>query len=368
MIKNLPVLYAIASTGKIKTWAVTVIGNEDGTAVIRKTFGYLDGTKQTNDKLISKGKNIGKANETTPFDQAVGEAQSAWNKKKDEKYMEQVPEEGKDAGFVLPMLAQKFSDRKHNIQYPAFAQPKLNGVRCFAKKVSETEISYTSRKGKSFNGSLGHLTPHLLDAMEIGQIFDGEIYSHGLTFQQIIRRVKKFREDSNVLQYWIYDRAEEEMTFMSRIGSVYRQVPEDHPLLIKVLTEVVREEREVYEAHDRYVKEGFEGVIIRNAKAPYLFDHRSKDLQKYKEFTDEEFPIVGGDEGSGNDAGCVIFRCRTKEGKEFSVRPRGSVNQRREWFQNLGNLVGRELTVRFQELSEERVPIFPVGIAIRDYE
>jgi hypothetical protein len=30
--------------------------------------------------------------------------------------------------------------------------------------------------------------------------------------------------------------------------------------------------------------------------------------------------------------------------------------------------VGQMLTVRFQEKSEDGVPIFPVGLGIRDYE
>jgi DNA ligase-1 len=30
--------------------------------------------------------------------------------------------------------------------------------------------------------------------------------------------------------------------------------------------------------------------------------------------------------------------------------------------------IGKMLTVRFQELTTDRVPRFPVGLAIRDYE
>ena len=60
--------------------------------------------------------------------------------------------------------------------------------------------------------------------------------------------------------------------------------------------------------------------------------------------------------------------CQLDNGKEFHVRPRGSRDLRREWFKDLKNIVGKELTVRFQELSEDGVPIFPVGVVIRDYE
>jgi len=35
---------------------------------------------------------------------------------------------------------------------------------------------------------------------------------------------------------------------------------------------------------------------------------------------------------------------------------------------NLDDLIGKKLTVRYQEKSEDGIPIFPVGIVVRDYE
>ena len=40
--------------------------------------------------------------------------------------------------------------------------------------------------------------------------------------------------------------------------------------------------------------------------------------------------------------------------------------QRREWFQNGAAYVNKKLTVIFQELSEQGIPRFPVGKAIRE--
>jgi DNA ligase-1 len=39
-----------------------------------------------------------------------------------------------------------------------------------------------------------------------------------------------------------------------------------------------------------------------------------------------------------------------------------------ELFQNGSEYVGKKLTIRFQELTDEGLPRFPVGIAFRDYE
>ena len=113
---------------------------------------------------------------------------------------------------------------------------------------------------------------------------------------------------------------------------------------------------------------GFEGLILRNCNGIYEVNKRSYDLQKYKHFIDEEFDIIDFTEGTGDEKGLIIFICETKSGKTFSVRPKGNHEYRKELFDNGDYLIGKKLTVMFQEYSGEGVPRFPVGITIRDYE
>ena len=42
--------------------------------------------------------------------------------------------------------------------------------------------------------------------------------------------------------------------------------------------------------------------------------------------------------------------------------------QRAEWLARAPDLVGKALTVKYFQLSDDGVPRFPVGIALRDYE
>ena len=116
----------------------------------------------------------------------------------------------------------------------------------------------------------------------------------------------------------------------------------------------------------KWVSEGYEGIMLRNTFGMYLVNHRSHDLQKYKEFLEDEYVIVGFKEADGRDKGTIIWICMTPEGREFSVRPRGSLEMRRDWFENGSKYIGKKLTVIYQELSEMNVPRFPVGKAIRD--
>lgn len=361
--KSKPVLYGLTSAGKVKRWQVSAVENNDGTASVWKEHGQVGGQLQKTERIVKTGKNVGRSNETTPYEQACLEAISAFKKKTDKGYT--TDPSGKSE-VRLPMLAQRFTKAGHHIQYPAICQRKLNGVRCFAEKISETEIDFSSRKGKSFNGTLGHLTPHLLPVMTIHEIFDGEIYVHGFTFQQIIRLVKKYRPgQTEKLEYWIYDIADPDTPQHERSGKLLNRL--NQPLYC-VPNVVADSSVAVHKYHDIFVKEGFEGIIIRNQLGHYKFNHRSQDLQKYKEFFDKEVTIIGGKEGEGVETGCVVFLCRDENGNEFSSRPRGSRELRKKWFKEIDRLVGKELTIRYQELSEDEVPVFNVGIAIRDYE
>jgi ATP-dependent DNA ligase len=350
-------LYAKSSNGKIKTWEIEARGN---TMVIRN--GYLDGKIAEQTKEI-EGKNLGRSNETSAEEQCVLECKSKWQKKIDEQYTTDQNDikDYTDQEVLLPMLALNYRDRAHDIKFPCYIQPKLNGVRCIYQNGK-----FMSRKGKEYT-TLSHLVPEL---KKLGIIIpDGEIYAPELTFQEIIRLVKKDRgEDNSTLQYWIYDQVNQD-TFEERTRNIQGHFGTQNFIkLVRVETILVNSEEEIKKYHDKWVREGFEGAIIRNSDGRYKVKHRSKDLQKYKEFFDAEFEIVGGHEGSGPDAGTVVFEVKTKDGKVFSVRPKGTRELRTQYLMELCNLIGKELTVRYQNLSEDGIPIFPVGLAIRDYE
>jgi len=365
-MKTFPKLYEKSSTGKVKQWCISV-SSKVNDAIIRVEFGTDDSKLRVSEKKLTAGKNLGRANATTAYEQAVSEAESTWKKKLDKGYVYDLK---KLNDFVLlPMLAHRFQQRKHDIVYPACVQPKLDGVRCLAKKIDENTIKYYSRMGKEFT-TLEHLTPGLLKLMKINQVLDGEIYSHDLTFQEMIRLVKKLRPKSKTLEYHVFDMVDTKETFKKRAENL---MPiffgmNEKSLLKFVKTEEIKEQLAVKPMHAKYVMLGYEGLIIRNMNGLYKLNGRSKDLQKYKEFKDEEFEIIGGQESTGTEAGCIIFTVKNKKGQEFAVRPRGSFGQRKKWMKDIDTLTGKKLTVRYQELTDDGIPRFPVGISVRDYE
>ena len=120
--------------------------------------------------------------------------------------------------------------------------------------------------------------------------------------------------------------------------------------------------------HDAYVHMGFEGIMIRDRRGKYLLAERSNNLLKFKKFQTEEYEIIGSNEGTGKDAETVIWICKNQRGESFAVRPTGSLAERKRMFIDRNKLMGKMLTVQFQNLTEYGFPRFPVGLGIRDYE
>ena len=108
--------------------------------------------------------------------------------------------------------------------------------------------------------------------------------------------------------------------------------------------------------------------MIRDPEMGYEIGKRSYSLLKLKDFVDAEYRIVDVVDGDGSDVGLAIFELETDSGQRFNCRPEGSQENRAELFKNRRQLVGRYMTVRYQELSRDGIPIFPVGVGIRDLE
>jgi DNA ligase-1 len=321
-----------------------------------------------------------------------------------------------DAGPFLPMLAQTFnpadaivsggpsvSKKKKVITFPCFVQPKLDGLRCVSYSTHGAGggcgcgVALQSRTGAFFTG-LPHiaaaLRPYLSQHPNI--VIDGELYTDQMPFEELAGLIKKKKitdDDVERLKkvkyhvYDIYDRKLPEMPYSERLGvlaaavrrcgcvandtltasgRILRSDTEAATVVVLVRTEKVAALGDFRRLFAEFVEAGYEGIMLRNAAGVYSANYRSNDLQKYKEFMEEEYMITDFTQGEGRDAGAVIWVCETADGKEFSVRPRGSMEQRRAWFREGESYIGKNLTVIFQELTEEGKPRFPVGKCVRE--
>ena len=367
-----PPLFKLPSKNKPIIWAVETFPGENGYWIIQVTSGYVDGKKQQFPTVVKKGKNIGKSNETTIEQQANMNAQSLWNKCIKEGYVEDLD---KYKPLKLPMLAKDYREYSHKMTYPAIVQPKLEGVRCFARKVEESRVVFISREGNEFP-NLQYMADFVVGILGVGEELDGEIYHHGMDFEDITSLLKnpEYQEDrERLLKFHVYDLpTDKNIPTSERITELERRfslLPEVSPLEL-VHSSGVDNEEEMYEAFTAYVESDYEGIIIRNKDSFYEYGRRSYGLMKYKEFLDEEFEILGVKAGEGKFENQAIFTCRSKINPEesFEVVAKGKAELKEWYLQNGPSLVGKQLTVQYQRLTKYGLPYLPVGIAVRDYE
>jgi ATP-dependent DNA ligase len=222
----LPPLYTIAKTGKKMVWKVWVLND-----TLFNMHGYVDGKLVVSRRII-KGKNEGKANSTTPEQQALLVAKRTWAKKLDKNYApdsddedgtsmyEDTLREKNDQGgtnhgiggakgkkkaridnlvapdlelSILPMhaISKQFSftpgcykyyrDAKKE-RYSFYVDRKLDGYRCIARVQSDGGVVLTSRTGKQFPwlARIRKAVQELLADADDDIILDGELYTESL--------------------------------------------------------------------------------------------------------------------------------------------------------------------------------------------
>lgn len=417
--KAFSTLYSIAISGKVKVWDIHVEERGPKRVDIVVETGYEDGKRTPHVTTITEGKNLGKKNETTPYEQAILEAQSKWNKKRDrEGFQESIPTTSSQPilaktehtlPFVRPMLAKtyeptKAGKQKKGIKFPCAMQPKLDGHRTITSvHLQSGDIVHYSRNGVRID-SVPHIAPviqgylmkkggkdwAIIQQSQVPVVWlDGELYTDQVPFETLsglLRRksVKEMTledlEKSKQIQYWIFDiyvPTEPGLTFQQRYD-ILERVKWWGPLLKLVPNTNAESPKDVERILQEYLKKKMEGAILRNWDAPYAVGQRSSDLQKYKLFQDAEFPIIGFHEGRGDEEGAIIWECEVPKGlspndkgaqKTFSVRPTGTREERKNLFhratKNFKEFKGKLLTVKFQDWTEDGVPRFPEGIAIR---
>jgi DNA ligase-1 len=374
--KLFPSLYKLTATGALQVWEIRTEGN-----VIVTSWGQVDGARQGARDTIKAGKNVGRTNETTPVEQAQAEAQSQWEKKTKRGYTptpdKAMAGEVEDVieGGIVPMLAHRFDEQGHKIKFPAFAQGKLDGHRCIAI-VKDGKATLWSRTRKPITS-----VPHIVAQIEAlvskncveNIVLDGELYSHNYKdrFEELTSFIRQEtpKAGHEVVEYHIYDLANEHPQDHRcfELQNLFRMVgPKFAPALRVVETVAVETEDEMMEAFERFLAQGYEGLMVRNAAGMYV-NKRSADLQKVKEFQDSEFEVVGIEEGRGKLAGHAIFVCKTATGEKFNVKLKGETSELKKYFDDPSLAIGRKLTVKYQGITNKTgVPRFPVGERFRE--
>lgn len=185
-------LYALNKDGSFQCWKVFTVGDQ-----VVVEFGKVDGKKQQK-VTTCKPKNVGRSNETTAEEQAWVEAVSKWEKQVRLGYRESKDDLHTQENFS-PMLAHDAIKRSRSIVYPAYVQPKLDGVRALVTLDKDGIPVFNSRGNKTYpvQGALLQQVKELAEHSGFDK-FDGELYIHGLSLQKIVALAKKWRTPGDI--------------------------------------------------------------------------------------------------------------------------------------------------------------------------
>ena len=280
-----------------------------------------------------------------------------------------------DQENIKAMLAHKYNEDKAD--YPAFIQPKLDGVRCLF-----TAKGAVSRANNQFM-NVQHIEQALKPffAKNPTAILDGELYNHGLKddFEKIISLVKKKKptkddrvEAAELVEYHIYDVASMTIanytTRLNYINSI-SNFQWNH-ILRRVDTKVALDFDDALKMHKKNLKLGYEGSIYRSFEGKYK-GTRSWDLMKFKDFHDAEATIIGYEIGKGKREGTLgKFFMQDDDGNKFGCPPGKGYNYKdlANMLENIHDYIGQYATFTYFERTKAGSYRHPHYKAIRNYE
>lgn len=142
---------------------------------------------------------------------------------------------------------------------------------------------------------------------------------------------------------------------------------------------IVNSHDDVIRTHRYFTSKNYEGSMIKrhaNGAAPgtqaykmsqYL-NGKGRRILKYKDWYTAEGICIEVLDCAGTESGCARLKIRNASGVVLRVRPSGKFDIRKEWLNNPKLVLGKAITYKYQDLTDEGNPRHPVGIAVRDYE
>ena len=300
-----------------------------------------------------------------------------------------LPKEKKDQnGVVKPMLAKLIeSVPKSTISKVKewYVSKKVDGLRA-ELFINQGVLHFGSRGGSFYDYPTAHIrtNPKLIEYFKQHPdlVLDGELYKiepngKRLTLQQISgcgrleEGVVPFR-----LHYYVYDIVDLGKTFEERY-KIIQQVKQDlnlgfeptrdfsdDEIMIQILPQekISNNEKLMWELHDKYVTEGWEGAVLRDPTKKY--EPGARQMIKLKRRLDGEFLTIGYQLGL-RGVEDLVFKMKTDDGKEFLAKPVGSREMKDALFADINNIIGKKATCTYFYLSDDGIPLQPVWKSVR---
>lgn len=359
------------SNGTIGSWAITVMDNEDGTATLTSFAAKLvDGKAKETPTIISVGKG-----KKTVLEQAISEAESKLKIKLRKGYTKEMPLPGErpknTLGLPIAVKAQKYSKVDHKPPY--WVSPKLDGHHMSAGIRDGQVVLY------SMNSNEITTLPHIRDELQrlydedywVGSMLDGELYLHGYELDEIKSFSAGNCPQSRLLEFHLYD-IKTYNEYEGRWAEVKYITDNSDWMINEVETRQCDTDSEIQELHLEFLKNGYEGTMVRWGTEGYEDSTRSKYLLKLKDYQDTEAKIVGWGLGKpkiGKEKTYQLpyFICAGLKDQTFKVVTSGSHEERNALYEaGMDQHVGKFATYRYFKMNKTGVPSQPTDAKIRD--
>ena len=281
--------------------------------------------------------------------------------------------------MIKPMLAYKVDSKPIDWTNKVYMQPKLDGVRCLIQLNEKGEVYAYSRTGKpwlNIEHILQNLKPLFSENEDV--ILDGELYNHDLRddFEKIISLVRKQKptaddraESKQLVQFHCYDYANGSENYSTRMRNLVTS--DMYSYCVKYVPSTqVKSDKEAKLIHDyNTIGSGYEGSILR-LDGPYQCK-RSYNLQKFKDFHDDEATIIGYEAGKGKREGTLgKFFMMDSEGVKFGCPPGKGFTYKdlADIQNNIHDYIGETATFTYFERTKAGSYRHPFYKCIRNYE
>ena len=271
-------------------------------------------------------------------------------------------------------LADKYEPKLVDWKDNWYVSRKIDGARCIAIIDNNGDATFYSRTGKEFD-TLGVVAGGIKALGVSNVVFDGELClvdeDGNEDFQGVMKQLKKKDHTIPNPSYKIFDMISHE-EFYSQKGTKGKLFSHRYNNLLQVMKEntcpclsVLAQDKIKDDAHfeewvSRSNEYGWEGLMLR-ADEPYK-GKRSKDLLKYKSFSDDEYEVVDVEMGpfryvkDGAECEETMLSCVMIRHKGYTVRVGSgfSIEQRQEFYKNPKKILGNIITVQYFSESENQ--------------
>lgn len=256
-------------------------------------------------------------------------------------------------------LAHKYNPDKHrNKVIGWFMSEKLDGVRAIWDG-----FHFVTRNGNKLVPPY-HMVAQLQRLKLGNRLLDGELYLGRGRFNECSGIVRRKDDEWFGIEFHAFDLYDPctNRVFYHRYHDLEELINSKNcPSFVKLVTQYsVKTVSCITSKHEEITGIGGEGLMLTNPGANWV-GKRTSDLLKVKSFFEIEVTVVDYEGGNGKYTGMIgALKCRTDDNKEFFCGSGLSDSDRIE-----PGFIGKKITVKYFELSENGIPRFPIFKGIR---